>query len=70
MLNDNRISKIVDFVNAKDCFPNTSIGGGINYFLWENDYKGKCEFSNIHDGVIKTNKRNLNDSLKNVVKIN
>lgn len=61
MLNDNRISKIVDFVNAKDCFPNTSIGGGINYFLWENDYKGKCEFSNIHDGVIKTNKRNLNE---------
>ena len=53
MLNDNRISKIVDFVNAKDCFPNTSIGGGINYFLWENTYKGKCNFSNIHDGVKK-----------------
>ena len=61
MLNDNRISKIVDFVNAKDCFPNTSIGGGINYFLWENTYRGKCEFCNIHDGVKKTNKRNLNE---------
>lgn len=61
MLNDNRISKIVDFVNAKDCFPNTSIGGGINYFLWENTYKGKCNFSNIHDGVKKTNNRYLNE---------
>ncbi len=61
MLNDNRISKIVDFVNAKDCFPNTSIGGGINYFLWEREYSGKCEFTNIHDGVKETNKRSLNE---------
>ena len=28
MLNDDSIVKLVDFVNAKDCFPNLSIGGG------------------------------------------
>lgn len=28
MLNNDSISKLVDYVNAKDCFPNLSIGGG------------------------------------------
>jgi hypothetical protein len=61
MLNDNRLSKIVDFVNAKDCFPNTSIGGGINYFLWDNQHKSECEFSYVHDGVRDTMQRKLNE---------
>jgi hypothetical protein len=61
MLNDNRISKIVDYINAKDCFPNTSIGGGINYFLWDSNHKSECEFSYIHDGVKETMIRKLNE---------
>lgn len=60
MLNDNKISKMVDFVNAKDCFPNSSISGGINYFLWDINNKTECEFSNIHNGVKDTMKRRLN----------
>jgi hypothetical protein len=61
MLNDSKISKIVDFTNAKDCFPNTSIGGGINYFLWDIKHDAECEFSYVHDGVKDTMKRKLND---------
>ena len=61
MLKDNRLSKIVDFINAKDCFPNTSIGGGINYFLWDAQHKSECEFSYVHDGVKETMQRKLNE---------
>lgn len=35
MLNDNHITHLVDYQNAKDCFPGISIGGGVSYFLWE-----------------------------------
>ena len=61
MLKDNRLSKIIDFVNAKDCFPNTSIGGGINYFLWDSGHRAECEFSCVHDGVVDKMARNLNE---------
>ena len=61
MLNDNRLSKIVDFINAKDCFQNTSIGGGINYFLWDAQHESECEFSYVHDGVKETMQRKLNE---------
>ena len=49
MLNDTHIRKMVDYVNGKDCFPNSSVGG-VCYFLWDRDYNGMCEFTNIHDG--------------------
>ena len=59
MLEDNHISRIVDYVNAKDCFSGISLGGGVCYFLWEHDKKGACTFTNIHDGVESTEIRNL-----------
>lgn len=46
MMNDDQVRYIKDFVNAKDCFPNNSIGGGICYFLWERDTHGSCNFVN------------------------
>lgn len=49
MIHDNHIRKIVDFANAKDCFPDSSIGGGVNYFLWDRDYFGDCEITNINE---------------------
>ncbi len=50
MLNDKRIKQLHDFPNSKDCFNNVEIKGGVNYFLWQNDYIGDCEFSTYEDG--------------------
>lgn len=61
MLTDARIVKIVDYVNAKDCFSGISLGGGVCYFLWDRDNPRECEYTNIHDGHISTMVRNLSE---------
>ena len=61
MLTDSRISRLVDYSNAKDCFPGVSLGGGVCYFLWSKENKDDCEYTNIHDGIESTQKRNLNE---------
>lgn len=53
MLNDKRIKKIVDFENAKECFPDVDIAGGVCYFLWDRHYKGKTEVYTSKGGKIK-----------------
>lgn len=48
MLNDDRISHIIDYADSKDCFPSgVDIPGGICYFLWQSDYHGLCQVKNI-----------------------
>lgn len=47
MMQDSHITKLVDFSNAKDCFPQNSISGGVCFFLRERDKSGNCEFTNI-----------------------
>ena len=61
MLTDKRVVKIVDYVNAKDCFAGVSLGGGVCYFLWDRDNPKDCEFTNIHDGKASTDVRNLSE---------
>lgn len=61
MMNDGHIRYLVDYLNAKDCFPQNSIGGGVSYFLWDRDNPGPCEFTNISNGKRMTMTRNLND---------
>jgi hypothetical protein len=61
MLNDRRISHMIDFVNAKDCFPTASIGGGISYFTWNCCYNGDCLFSVVQNGEVNTEMRKLNE---------
>ena len=61
MIHDHRIKKIVDFQNAKDCFPETSIGGGVNYFLWVRDYSGNCEVENIQNNIRSVSLRRLDE---------
>lgn len=63
MLNDRRIKLIADFPNAKNCFPNCSIGGGVCYFFWSRDYNGDCEFISYADPKNPSkSKRKLNES--------
>lgn len=61
MLHDDRIRRIVDYPNAKDCFEGISIGGGVCYFLWDRDHRGDCLFTNINNGKKNTLERNLSE---------
>lgn len=60
MLSDNRLSHIFDYINAKDCFPTASIGGGVNYILWDSKHKGNCCITTIQGENKDTEIRPLN----------
>lgn len=59
MLNDRRISKIVDYFDSTECFPGVDISGGICYFLWERDRTGDCEVLSVRNGQLSTMNRPL-----------
>lgn len=61
MMNDDRLRTIVDYTNAKDCFPANSVSGGVCYFLWDRDNPGMCTFTNITGGIETTSVRSLNE---------
>lgn len=69
MMHDKSIRKLVDYTNAKDCFQNLSVSGGVCYFLWDRDHKGQCEFTNITNGDSDTVSRDL-DELPILVRYN
>jgi hypothetical protein len=52
MINCNHIITIHDYYDALDCFNGVEIKGGINYFLYSNNYKGKCNYTLHQNGVI------------------
>ena len=58
---DRSIRQIVDFTNAKDCFPTASISGGVMYFLWNRDRQGLCNFKNITNGYSDEKERLLDE---------
>lgn len=61
MLSDKHLVRIVDFINAKDCFPQNSISGGVNYFLWDRDNEGDCEFTTVLGSQRETQMRKLDE---------
>ncbi len=61
MLNDRHLVRIVDYINAKDCFPQNSISGGVNYFLWDRDHEKDCEFTTVIGDKEDTQIRKLNE---------
>lgn len=61
MLSDKHIKYIRDYVNAKDCFGELSISGGVCYFLWDKNYKGLCDFSSVIAGKESLAKRDLDE---------
>lgn len=61
MLHDKHIERIVDYQNAKDCFPGLSIGGGISYFLWNKSHEGTCQITNIINGRQNDQIRDLDE---------
>ena len=61
MMGDRRICRLVDYTNAKDCFPGISLGGGACYFLWSRDYDGDCEITNITNKESDTVSRRMDE---------
>ena len=61
MLNDNSISKLVDYSDSNDCFNGVDIAGGICYFLWDNSYSGLCSVINNHNGKRIMKERSLSE---------
>lgn len=50
LLQSNHFKEIHDFEDSADCFPGVSIMGGVNYFLYESSYSGKCKYSFHYSG--------------------
>lgn len=62
MLEDSRISLLVDFPNSSECFPNYNIAGGVCYFLWAQEYHGLCTVQNVVNGkTVSSLKRKLDE---------
>lgn len=51
MLSDSRIRVLVDYPVSSEVFPGVEVKGGVSYFLWSRDQKGKCRFSTVRGGV-------------------
>lgn len=61
MMNDANITHLVDYANAKDCFPQNSISGGVCYFIRERDKASDCTFINVANGTRNVAVRPLNE---------
>lgn len=61
MLNDKRISVLVDYPNSLDVFPNVDVAGGVCYFVWVESHNDKCKYINFRDGVKTEEVRDLNE---------
>ncbi len=61
MLNDSRLKYIKDYIDSKDVFPGVDVSGGVNYFLWDKDYNGLCEYVNVVNGKETRALRKLNE---------
>lgn len=61
MLSDCNIRVLVDYFDSTECFPGVDISGGICYFLWDRDNKGKCQIISNLNGKQTYLERNLID---------
>lgn len=62
MLNEVRITKLVDIKDASQVFPQVEIKGGVCYFLIERDSNENCKMASFEDGVLSDfQDRNLSE---------
>ncbi len=68
MISDSHIKTIFDFEDAKECFPGVNIDGGINYFLWDKNYKGPVDYTYKNlAGEVRNDQRYLRNDISNIV---
>lgn len=68
MIKDTRLSYIYDFESANEVFSGINLDGGVNYFLWNREYNGKCYFEyKTKDGDIIASERFLKTDVTNTV---
>lgn len=70
MINCNHFKKIVDYSNSKECFPSIDpIKGGVSFFLYEENYDGKCEYTYVDNktNTVDTHEMYLNELQAGVV---
>lgn len=60
-IKDKHFRQLNDYVNAKVCFPNNDIKGGVCYFLWDRDYNGPCCISTHTDNGTRKSTRFLKE---------
>ena len=61
MLNDDRLTHLVDFENSANIFPGVDVAGGICYFLWEKNKHGLCKVTNYYNNKTVEMERKLNE---------
>lgn len=67
MISDRSIRVLHDFLNASDCFNGVEIKGGVCYFLWDRDNKGKCKvITHNGDSIVVQAERELKEEKSDV----
>lgn len=67
---NNHIKTIVNYGDNKEVFPNENIGS-VNYFLYDCDYEGNVDFTEIVDGKTDTSNRPLfEDDMDEIIHLN
>ena len=62
MLSDDRLRSIDDYLSASDVFPGVGLKGGVCYFLWNRDHRGKCQVStHFKDWPVSTATRAISE---------
>lgn len=61
MLADERIVSIVDYIDNEMIFKGVGIAGGVNYFLWDREHSGNCEFTSVRGENRTTMTRSLRE---------
>lgn len=51
MLNDRRLTRLVDYFDSTEVFPGVDISGGVCYFLWDRDNPSDATITTVRDGV-------------------
>ena len=61
ILSCGNIKRIVDYIDSTECFPGVDLNGGVCYFLWDREYNGLCEYTNIANGKESSKTRKLDE---------